>query len=246
MQLVTGVSLTRTSVPRRNMIRRWTTIAFSVNRVAMSVEHLKRSRSADQIMSIATRMFSERPYESVTVREVALQAKVDEATIYRLFGSKDGLAAGCWSRFLGPLKAAVEADLTERLDRPLEILERHLKRTAEVAVEHRSLTSALMMAVHSAHIHNGPAINPKDPRAVVPLPDLMIDGIRIGQATGAIRSNIPAQELAAFLTSSLLVRIMTRPRESADDAAVFIWNLVVQGAGVPTGDEARQSRSDSD
>ena len=57
----------------------------------MSVLDAKRN----YVVEVATRLFLSRPLSSVTVRDVAQEAGVGEATVYRYFSTKSALIVAC-------------------------------------------------------------------------------------------------------------------------------------------------------
>ena len=57
----------------------------------MSVMDAKRN----YVVEVATRLFLSRPLSSVTVRDVAQEAGVGEATVYRYFSTKSSLIVAC-------------------------------------------------------------------------------------------------------------------------------------------------------
>jgi AcrR family transcriptional regulator len=59
------------------------------------------SRIKGRIAEVATDLFADRGYHGVSTRDVAKEAKVTEASIYRLFTTKDGLFKEVLSAALG-------------------------------------------------------------------------------------------------------------------------------------------------
>ena len=187
------------------------------------------SASGLQILQAASDLYSTQPYESVTVADIARSAGVDNATVYRLFGSKGGVAAACWGKHHESLRNKVRSDLETRPDKPLDIIINHLRRLAAVAETDRDLTNALLTAVQTATIRERDNISTRDPRAWAPLPRVLEEPVRLAQAAQLVRSDIPALEIAAFLTNSLLWRSMTRPSQSADEVTDFVLDLLLPG-----------------
>lgn len=63
--------------------------------------------ASERILAAARVVFSRAGFDAATLEEVAREAKVGTATVYRLFGDKDGLAQAFADRF-GPRRAVRE------------------------------------------------------------------------------------------------------------------------------------------
>lgn len=61
----------------------------------------------DALRTAAAQLFAQRGYEATTVRDIARAAMVTERTFYRYFGSKDGLIAEGYLRWLAALQSAI-------------------------------------------------------------------------------------------------------------------------------------------
>jgi AcrR family transcriptional regulator len=170
-------------------------------------------------------------YDDASLDEIAREARVEPTAVHERFLSKPGLAAATFARFLPMLERPLRADLEEQRD-PVEAIRRHLGRLAEVATRHRGLTNALLDAVQTATIRYGSHIGPNDPRAIVPLPQLLVPAVEAGQERGVIRSDFEAFELAAVTTNLMLLRVMTRPGEDPTDAAQLVSEVVLVGISV--------------
>ena len=51
----------------------------------------KKARTMHQVQGVALRLFAERGFEAVTIEQVAAEAEVSPSTVYRYFGTKEGL-----------------------------------------------------------------------------------------------------------------------------------------------------------
>ena len=85
----------------------------------VTTRRLSRSKRKDQIARIAARLFAKKGFAGTTVKAIADRARVSEAMIFKLFGSKDGLyrhiienreLTALRDRFYAQLHALVEAN----------------------------------------------------------------------------------------------------------------------------------------
>jgi AcrR family transcriptional regulator len=51
----------------------------------------KKARTMHHVQAVALKLFSERGFDEVTVEQVAAEAEVSPSTVYRYFGTKEGL-----------------------------------------------------------------------------------------------------------------------------------------------------------
>ena len=186
------------------------------------------SPSAPAIIRAARALFDRKPFRDVTVAQIAEAADVNEVTIYRNFGSKDGLAAACWLGNLERLKRGIRRDNRESHD-PLDRIQRHLRRLARISAGDRAITLALIQAAEAQTIERGSKIGSLDPRTIAPIPQLLEPLVAEAQQAGAVTDAYPAFELAAFLSNSLFLRFMTRPDASADEIAAFVLGITFPG-----------------
>lgn len=184
--------------------------------------------SASAVIHAARELFDQAPFREVTVGQVARSAGVNEVTVYRIFGSKDGLAAACWLGNIEKLRRGIERDRKVTSD-PLERIRRHLNRLARVAQQDRAITDALIQAVEAQTIERGSKIGALDPRAIVPLPQMLEPLVAEAQKAGLLVGDYASFELAVFLSNSLVLRIMTRREAPAAESAAFVCDIVLNG-----------------
>ncbi len=189
---------------------------------------LRISSSAPAVIRVARALFDQLPFRDVSVGMVARAAGVNEVTIYRIFGSKDGLAAACWLGNVEALRRGINRDRHEPWS-PIDRVRRHLTRLARIALKDRAVTFALLQAVEAQTVERGSKIGALDPRALVPLPLLLEPLIADAQDAGQLIDNYSSIELAAFLGNSMLIRLMTRPDAPAAESAAFVLDVALNG-----------------
>lgn len=185
--------------------------------------------SASSIIHAARLLFDTEPFRDVTVGRIARAADVNEVTVYRIFGSKDGLAAACWVGNVEKLRRGIRRDQSSTED-PLERVEKHVARLARVAIQDRAVTLALLLAVEAQSVERGSKIAALDPRAIVKLPQLLDPLVASAQAAGQVTADHSSFDIAAFLTNAVLIRLMTRQQANAADVSRFVIDLAIGGA----------------
>lgn len=167
-------------------------------------------------------------YDDASIEEVAAEAGVPADAVHAEFHGKPGLAAAAFARYLPLLERPLRAELEDGVP-PLDVIGAHLARLADVAARHRGLTNALLDAVQAAAIRYGDHIGPSDPRAIVPLPQLLAPAVQAGQEQGVVRDDFDAFELALLVTNMLLLRVMNRPHASAEQVAEIVSEVALRG-----------------
>ncbi|MGH9048866.1 MAG: hypothetical protein ACRDY4_03960 [Acidimicrobiia bacterium] len=200
-------------------------------------EHGPRSRPADaelrrRVLDATAARADADVHDDPSIEELAADAGVPADAVYAEFHGKPGLAAAAFSRYLPLLERPLRTGLEDGVP-PVEVIRAHLGRLADVTVRHRGLTNALYESALRAAIRYGTHIGPSDPRAVVPLPQLLTPTVRAGQAQGVIRDDFDAFELAALVTNMLLLRVMNRPQESAEQIAEIVSEVALRGISLP-------------
>jgi AcrR family transcriptional regulator len=89
---------------------------------AMRRRRVPASTARKVILDCATALFSSQTYESVSIERIAIHASLHKMTVYRLFGSREGLAVACatslceeerdqWERAVSPHRGDPAAQL---------------------------------------------------------------------------------------------------------------------------------------
>ncbi len=161
--------------------------------------------SASTIIRAARGLFDESPFRQVTVGQIAQAAGLNEVTVYRIFGSKDAVAAACWLGNVEKLRRGIGNDQKATAD-PLERIRRYLKRLIQVAKQDAAITDAMLLAVQAQTIERGSKIADLDPRAILLLPQLLEPLVAAGQKEGVVTESYSSIEIAAFMTNAVLLR----------------------------------------
>jgi AcrR family transcriptional regulator len=110
----------------------------------------RRSRRArDRIVRVTLDLLAERPFEQISVAEIAMRARVAVGSIYNRFPSKDRLLLFIYESVVQEdLRASMEAIFTPRARRPdlAEFIFRFLWRVRTVFIRHRDIMRPLTLA----------------------------------------------------------------------------------------------------
>lgn len=188
----------------------------------------KRERSRAALLAAAERAFSERGWLGARTEDIAKEAGVSAATMLNHFPSKHSLIGHVYRPIALPAVQKAERALAQGGD-VLDMLERHVRDLARISRRHRTLTVAFVGAVQEYTVRAGGPPNPEDPhdpRILAPLPDAVIHLIAAGQEQGILRPYPPAPDIGPQITNLLLLRAMTRPRESASDTAELMLTVL--------------------
>jgi AcrR family transcriptional regulator len=186
----------------------------------------RRARTEAALLSAAGELLLERGYKATRVEDVAKLAGRAPATAYVHFPTKNYLVARVVAPVFDPVFTAAKAALRAPGPVTQEVIA-HIGRVAEVGRENPVLTAALLEAIQDATIRSGSPSSPQDPRVILPLPVPLGDLLLKGQELGEFPADMPAEEVAAYVTSSLMLRLLTRPQESAADTAHLALSLLL-------------------
>jgi len=188
----------------------------------------RRARSRQKIIAAAQHLFENFEFDDVSVEMVAEQAGVGPATIFQRFGTKGGLAAAVLAQKTANLQREAERDANAE-SLPLgDAVRRHLRRVARVITANRALARAVLAELSRS---DGPPVDERDPRLILPLPEPLAYILAVGIDDGAFVVPTTAFDTAASITSMLMIRIMVR-HESSNASADFVSDLVLNGISV--------------
>lgn len=146
-------------------------------------------RNAARVVRAALSAFEERG-AGVSLEEVARRAEVGIATLYRLFGGRDGLVAAAFSTFFVEVLEPIGRTAT-RADDPWDGLAAALADTVDALATHRVL-------LHLAHEHGAITVEIAE-RYLSDLGEVLVAAQRAGSA----RSDLVVRDLAAVLVMAL-------------------------------------------
>ena len=191
----------------------------------------KRRRSRAAILDAASRLYEEHGWLPTTVEAIATEAGVGVVTVYNHFPNKNLIAAFA---FLPVVSDLLEDSRWSDATLPApEALRAFIEELVERLRNYTKLTIALLEAINDFTARHGTDVTPDDPRYWVPLPKVFTAIISRGQASGHFIAYPPAAEAGPFFSDVLLLRVLTRPEESATATARLILTVVMRTLGVP-------------
>ena len=191
----------------------------------------KRTRSRAALLEAAGRLFRDQGWLGTRMEDIAHEAGLSAATAYNHFESKHHLIGAVYAPLFLPLQERAESSLAA--GRPIiDVIHDLVYDIAELARREQQLTTALVGAMSEVIGRIGEPVSANDPRVLVPFPRPLRDVIAEGQRRGELRPDLDAAQAAAFLTTALLMRLGTRPEQSAQETADLTLAFLF-GAFVP-------------
>jgi TetR/AcrR family transcriptional regulator, transcriptional repressor for nem operon len=181
-------------------------------------------------LDIAMQCFWDQGFETTSVRDLADQMGITGTSLYNAFGDKRAL----YKRSLDHYLTLGVRERLKRLDGmpPREAIEAFFMEIVERSIADKARRGCML-------VNTGLEIAPHDPefRKIVVqefslIEDFFRRNVASGQQTGAIRSDVPAAELARMLLSVMLgMRVLARSRpqrsvlEGAARAALAVLHI---------------------
>jgi AcrR family transcriptional regulator len=170
-------------------------------------------------------------WDAVTPMILAAETGLGRRTVAAAFPVAGGLAAAVWSRYLAPLRDELNADRHRSVG---TVLRRHAERLAAATRAHPLLAGAYLEGVVRAATR-GPLDerDPVDPRAVLPLPDLLVRVLY--DHADVLRPELTATHKAALAFGAVVTRTtidlaLSDPVSSATEVAGTVVGLTLDGA----------------
>jgi AcrR family transcriptional regulator len=191
----------------------------------MSPEDETRQR----IIQGAAQVFAQKGYEGATTRAIAEAAGINEVTLFRHFGNKQGLFQAVIGRFSAlPGLAAMEGQLTGDYREDLTAIGRHF--LAMMHRNRRSILTAMLEVQRQPEIRKSVAQPPTRQR------QMLGQYLRGQMACGVVR-HLPDPELAAQMFFGMLFEYSVNqlladpaaPQPADEDMIVQMVDIFVRG-----------------
>lgn len=189
----------------------------------------KRDRTRRAILDAARRLFVENGWLPTTVDGIATEAGVGTATVYNHFPSKNVIAGHAFRPLIEDL--LVDTRWADDAVSPSLALTALIDDLTSRVRSQTALTIALLEAVNDSTARHGMKMDEDDPRYWVPLPPLFTQIIRRGQDCGEFLGYPRAGEAGPLLSNLLLLRVLTRPAESAPETSRLITTIAARLLG---------------
>jgi AcrR family transcriptional regulator len=149
-----------------------------------------------QIMDKALEVFSEKGFDSASVRDIAQRAEVNVAMISYYFGSKEKLLEAIFMNHTGSMKQKIESILHSRVHDPLEKVDQLIDAYISVIIENRDFHQLMMR--EQVLLKEGPLYTYiKDMKRQNR--NLIEVAVKAGQKAGLFQKNIDVSMLAVTL-----------------------------------------------
>jgi AcrR family transcriptional regulator len=145
-----------------------------------------RSQVHDAILDAAARLAAERGITAMSMSEVANEAGIGRATLYKYFASVDAILVA-WHETQVANHMRELSGSAAKVDDPADRVRAVLQRYAEICHEH--LGSEIAAAVHHGEHMGGPRAH---------LTEFLSDLLADASVAGRLRDDVPPAELAAF------------------------------------------------
>ncbi|WP_239310631.1 TetR/AcrR family transcriptional regulator [Frankia sp. Cj3] len=165
-------------------------------------------------MNAALELLREHRWEDMTMEAVAQEAGVSVATAYNHFKSKIGLAYRVSVQRAEFLKA--EAAKSAERD-PHESVTRYVGLVANFLIGDPLVFGTLQRAIERQEF----ARQPDDSSLMPHLDSPFVEIIKDGQERGVFRSDVSAEDVAAYHINALLLRRLAKLSEDPEETAAF-------------------------
>ena len=166
-----------------------------------------RTATRDAVLEAAGALIAERGLTAVTMSQIAQRAGIGRATLYKHFTDLQTVVTA-WHHHQIADHLGELAQARHRSGTPFERLEAVLQAWAGIVGESRPHHGSEVAAL----LHRDPRIA----QAQQQLHDLVRDVIADAAAAGQVRSDVPAEELAAFALHALTASADLDPAAPAD------------------------------
>ena len=187
------------------------------------------------IADAAAHLFVDRSPAEVRVSEVAASAGVSTTTVYHHFGTVNAVAAAGWAQHMPELEAIASAPITAD-EGPIRRIEQVLLRYVQLARQNRGITEALAAQIVTEAAPVSEREWPRDTRAVVPLPGLLLPLIRELRAVGRLRRRMDTVRLARSLVHLTTMQALLFGHEPDERIVDETMSLIFDGALVAPSD----------
>lgn len=173
----------------------------------------------EEILRAATRVFATRPYDAVSIAEVAREAQASRALVSHYFDDKAGLFAAVTARFA---QLAAQAVRVDRDLPPDQMVAANVEAFLAFADQHRETVLAL--------IPHGPAgADPRLQELSDTIRDRIVDRMLVNHfgTTDVPPGHRFAMRAYTGLFSLAMVELLRRPELSRPDAAAFLTRTLL-------------------
>ncbi len=196
-------------------------------------EHLLQVRQ-DAIISVVNQLLAEKGYDAMTVDEVAAQAGLSKAVLYKHFRSKEELAVAAMVVVLERAMAFAESPAVVTLAAPIDRLKAVVRWTLQAQLE----GAMPSLPAQNSALRSYLASDRTFTRRLMGLSDILGDWIEAGLADGTLDAELPGEVILFTLYARAcdqVLQVLKAARQHSDEAICdFILRSCFAGLAPPS------------
>jgi AcrR family transcriptional regulator len=210
----------------------------NVNSLSGALKRQRREAAAGLVFAAAEAVLAREGFERATMQEIAREAGCAAGTLYLYFKSKEELLNELVARHLRQLEAAYR-DLVARTPDALEQLRLGVLETLRYCGAHQAVFGLWCGSALGGRSDLPSPLRGAALEAYQALRKLDLEAMRRAQEAGAVRKDIPAEELVELmhgLCNAVLARwSASRAGPEIETRMRVLWSFLTGGLGVPAG-----------
>jgi AcrR family transcriptional regulator len=189
-----------------------------------------RTQTRERLYQAALQLFAERGFLKTTVEDITEAADVGKGTFFNYFPTKEHILAEFGGGYVAAMERALQQARTTKA--PIRDVIRDL---ATIAIGQVNDNEALLRAIYAAHA-SCESVRLELKERVLGCRRLLAEIIKLGQARGEIRVDIPAAEMAhrtQFIFMGVSMAWSICPSSTLRKALEETWALLWPGMRAP-------------
>jgi AcrR family transcriptional regulator len=184
-----------------------------------------------RILEAAAAEFAKYGFDATNVESIAARADIGKGTIYNYIGSKEELFTECLQLFCGELHQLLEETVSAGAEvQPLAQAQHISGRLADLGKSRHDFVTMYFTSVFGANPRGHDIVMESALEIIAGLERLIV----IGQSSGAVRSEVPADMIAALifvnrLTFSRMLDGLGLGHHTWDERVAFLFDIHWRG-----------------
>ncbi len=199
------------------------------------MENLSEKDSKTRIFEVGTRLFAQKGYYGVSIRELAVSANVNSALISYYFGGKEGLYAAILASQFEPIEKLIELIKTKSLDTK-EKIEFYSRAFTSVHSKNPYLIQFMFSELTNPTIYFEKIVKKNIALIYNYLHAAIVEGIQNGELKDNLNPQYATIALAGimnfyFIAQPLFKQFIDINKLQEDSYAVDALNIYIKGVG---------------
>ncbi|HYC76438.1 MAG TPA: TetR/AcrR family transcriptional regulator [Planctomycetota bacterium] len=199
----------------------------------------RREAVVAAFVDAAEKTIAEKGFERATMQDVARAAGCAAGTIYLYFKNKEALFSAMVARHVREIGALHHAALDAGTD-PVDGLRRCVRSVLTYFNAHRSFFKVFYSASPGGRAHIPSNLDGSSLEEYLGFKRRLVDNFAAAQARGAVRGDLPPEELAEFIDAVVVVTLarwsMSGSAPPPDEQFRILWSLFGGGLGLGAAD----------